>query len=51
QTTGHHDNQSLRELFGKKPIKEFFEWLQKHGIMTEDGKLTDRAGDPSIFLK
>jgi len=51
QTTGFHDNQSLRELFGKHPIKEFKEWLVKYGFMTEDGKLTEKAGDPSVFLK
>lgn len=51
QTTGFHDNQSLRELFGKQPIKEFKEWLVKYGFMTEDGKLTEKAGDPSVFLK
>lgn len=51
QTTGYHDNQSLRELFGKHPIKEFKEWLVKYGFMTEDGKLTEKAGDPSVFLK
>jgi len=51
QTTGYHDNQSLRELFGKQPIKEFKEWLVKYGFMTEDGKLTEKAGDPSVFLK
>ena len=51
QTTSYHDNQSLREIFGKHPIKEFKEWLVKYGFMTEDGKLTEKAGDPSVFLK
>lgn len=50
QTSSHHDNATLRDLFNKRPIKPFEEWLEKMGIM-KDGKLTERAGDASIFLK
>ena len=32
-------------------LKEIKEWLVKYGFMTEDGKLTEKAGDPSVFLK
>lgn len=50
QTTGYHDIETLRETLKVRPIKEFEEWLEKKGIL-KDGKLTDIAGDPSIFLK
>ncbi|EDN8994300.1 ethanolamine ammonia-lyase subunit EutB [Listeria monocytogenes] len=50
QTTGYHETATLRELFGLKPIKEFDQWMEKIGF-SENGKLTSRAGDASIFLK
>ena len=50
QCTGYHEAQSLRELFGLKPIAEFGEWMERIGI-TENGKITKRFGDASIFLK
>ncbi len=50
QCTGYHEAATLRELLGLKPIKEFEEWLEKMGIY-KDGKLTEKAGDASIFLK
>ncbi|MCH2746440.1 ethanolamine ammonia-lyase subunit EutB, partial [Listeria monocytogenes] len=50
QTTGYHETSNLRELFGLKPIKEFDQWIEKMGF-SENGKLTSRAGDASIFLK
>lgn len=50
QSSGYHDIQAFREIFGKKPIKEFEEWLEKMEIM-KDGKLTEKAGDPSRFFK
>ncbi|EAE3920612.1 ethanolamine ammonia-lyase subunit EutB [Listeria monocytogenes] len=50
QTTGYHETATLRELFGLKPIKEFNQWMEKMGF-SENGKLTSRAGDASIFLK
>lgn len=49
QCTGYHEAASLREVFGLRPIKEFDEWLEKMGI-SENGRLTGRAGDASIFL-
>lgn len=48
QDTSYHDDASLREMLGLRPLREFEKWLEKMGIM-EDGKLTDRAGDLSIF--
>ncbi len=49
QTTGYQETATLRELLGVKPIKPFEEWMEKMGII-ENGKLTRRAGDASIFL-
>ncbi|MBM7649295.1 ethanolamine ammonia-lyase large subunit [Bacillus ectoiniformans] len=48
QDTSFHDDASLREMLGFRPLREFEAWLEKMGIM-ENGKLTSRAGDLSIF--
>jgi len=48
QTTSYHDIASLREISGKKPIREFNQRMEQLGIL-HDGKLTNRAGDLSIF--
>ena len=50
QSTSNHDVATLRELFGLRPMPEFEKWLEKMGIM-ENGKLTARAGDASIFTR
>jgi len=49
QCTGYHESASLRQLLNLKPTKEFEVWMEKMGLM-KDGKLTDRAGDASIFF-
>ncbi|HIR27842.1 MAG TPA: ethanolamine ammonia-lyase subunit EutB [Candidatus Choladousia intestinigallinarum] len=49
QTNAYHDIGTIREILGLRPIPEFEKWLEKYGIM-EDGKLTERAGDPTIFM-
>lgn len=49
QTTGFHETATIRELFDRRPIREFEIWLEKMGIMA-NGKLTSKAGDASIFL-
>lgn len=49
QAASYHDAQAIREVVGLRPIKEFEEWMEKMGLM-KDGKLTAKAGDPSIFL-
>ncbi|MGL4367825.1 MAG: ethanolamine ammonia-lyase subunit EutB [Brevinemataceae bacterium] len=49
QTTGFHETATIRELFSYSPIKEFADWMDKIGI-TQNGKITERFGDPSIFL-
>ncbi|AET67286.1 ethanolamine ammonia-lyase, large subunit [Desulfosporosinus orientis DSM 765] len=50
QDTSYHDDATTREVLGLRPLPEFEKWLEKMGIL-EDGKLTERAGDPSIFDK
>ena len=50
QTNAYHDANTIREILGLRPIREFEQWLEKIGIMA-DGKLTPRAGDPTIFVK
>jgi ethanolamine ammonia-lyase large subunit len=48
QDTSYHDDASLRELFGLRPMREFEQWLENMGIMA-NGRLTEAAGDLSIF--
>ncbi len=48
QTNAYHDVGAIREILGKRPIYEFDCWLEKMGI-TENGRLTKRAGDPTVF--
>jgi ethanolamine ammonia-lyase large subunit len=48
QTNAYHDISAIRETLGLRPIAEFEAWLEKMGIM-ENGKLTGKAGDPTIF--
>ncbi|UQZ90761.1 ethanolamine ammonia lyase large subunit [Deltaproteobacteria bacterium Smac51] len=49
QDTSYHDNATLRELLGRTPAPEFFEWMKKMELMDEKGCLTAKAGDASIF--
>lgn len=49
QTNAYHDAAAIREVLGLRPIPEFEQWLEKMGIM-ENGRLTARAGDPTIFV-
>jgi ethanolamine ammonia-lyase large subunit len=48
QTTSYHDIGTIRQLTGKGPIKEFQKRMEALGIMKNE-RLTERAGDPSIF--
>ncbi|MDR3320870.1 MAG: ethanolamine ammonia-lyase subunit EutB [Synergistaceae bacterium] len=48
QCTGFHETPTLRQLLGLRPIPEFEAWLEKMGLW-ENGRLTPRAGDLSIF--
>lgn len=49
QTTSYHDIAALRELFRLRPAPEFEAWMVDLGLMN-DGRLTDKAGDP-LFIK
>lgn len=48
ESTSFHDIAAIREISAKKPIKEFEKRMVELGIM-KDGRLTEKAGDPSIF--
>jgi ethanolamine ammonia-lyase large subunit len=48
QSTSFHDGAALRQVLGLRPAPEFEAWLEEMGIM-ENGKLTTRAGDASLF--
>jgi len=48
QTNAYHDVCAIRETLGLRPLPEFERWLERMGIM-EDGRLTSRAGDPTLF--
>jgi ethanolamine ammonia-lyase large subunit len=50
QSTSFHDAPTLRQLFNLRPAPEFEKWLVDLGLM-KDGVLTEKAGDPSFFLK
>ena len=50
QTNAYHDSAAVREVLGLRPVREFELWLEKMGIM-ENGRLTQRAGDPTIFIR
>jgi len=49
QTTAFHDTATVRQLLNLRPSPEFERWLETMGIMA-NGRLTQRAGDPSLFF-
>ena len=49
QSTAFHDTPALRRIFNLRPAPEFETWLEKMGLY-RDGRLTDKAGDPTVFL-
>jgi len=50
QSTSYHDAPTLRQLFNLRPAPEFEAWMEDLGLI-KDGVLTEKAGDPSFFLK
>jgi ethanolamine ammonia-lyase large subunit len=48
QTTSFHNNAAPRALLNLRPTPEFEQWLERMGLW-RNGRLTERAGDPSIF--
>jgi ethanolamine ammonia-lyase large subunit len=50
ETTSFHNNATLREIHGLRPAPEFEAWMERVGLWNS-GALTDKAGDPSQFLR
>lgn len=50
QSTSYHDTAALRQLLKLRPAPEFEKWMENLGLM-KDGVLTQKAGDPTFFLK
>ena len=50
QSTSYHDTATLRQLFQLRPAPEFEAWLESLGLM-KNGRLTEKAGDPTFFLR
>lgn len=50
QSSSYHDVAAFREISNKRPMREFEKRMEELGIM-EDGQLTAKAGDPSIFTQ
>jgi len=48
ETTSFHNNAALRALLGLRPTPEFEAWLERMGLW-RNGRLTERAGDPTVF--
>lgn len=49
QTTGFRETAALRQLFGLTATPPFQRWLERMGFV-ENGQLTPKAGDGSVFL-
>lgn len=50
QCASYHDTPSCWYIFGLRPAPEYEAWAESLGLM-KDGRLTDKAGDASFFLK
>ena len=50
ETTSFHNNAALREIYQLRPAPEFESWLERLGLW-RDGRLTDKAGDASQFMR
>lgn len=50
QSAAFHDIAALRTVMGLKPLPEFQRWMEKMGLW-ENGRLTKKAGDASIFTR
>ncbi len=49
QSTSYHDAAAIRQITENRTIREFERRMEALGIL-KDGKLTEKAGDPSIFI-
>jgi ethanolamine ammonia-lyase large subunit len=50
QCASYHDTASLWSAMGTRPAPEWEKWCEDIGLL-KNGKLTDKAGDASFFLK
>ncbi len=50
QDTSYHDNATLRELLHRTAAPEFHRWMVSRELCDENGVLTAKAGDGSMFL-
>jgi ethanolamine ammonia-lyase large subunit len=50
ETSSFHNNAALREIYRLRPAPEFEAWLERQGLW-RNGALSERAGDPTIFLQ
>lgn len=50
QSNSYHDASALWNIFDVRPAPEFAKWLEAMGI-TDNGRFTEKAGDPTVFLK
>lgn len=50
QDVSFHDDNTMRELSHRLPAPEYHAWAIKMGILDENGKLGERAGDASMFF-
>ncbi len=48
-TTSFHNNAALREIVNLRPAPEFERWMEERGLW-RNGRLTARAGDPTVFV-
>ncbi len=50
QCTSYHDTAALRQTLKLRPAPEFECWMEDLGLL-KNGVLTQKAGDPTFFLK
>ncbi len=48
QSSSFHDDAAVRTVLRLRPSPEFEAWCEEMGVL-KDGRLTDRAGDASVF--
>ncbi|PLT32694.1 ethanolamine ammonia-lyase subunit EutB [Bacillus sp. V5-8f] len=49
QSLSYHDIATLRQTMNKRAAPEFNRWLIEMGILEKEGRLSDIAGNPTIF--
>ena len=52
QSNSFHDAPTLRQILKLRPLPEFENWLVEMGLWdAQKLMLTDKAGDPTMFVK